>query len=672
MSRNNKFNDILHDNNSFEFETLINNLNEWENNPIEASRHCFKHLYNILRYQEKKIEIIDNKKASNNDLNSGLNTKINITDFMNTLNEITQNIELRPTLDQVQFFLSEKISKNEIKDLINNKPSLEDIKSYINNGQIKLSIKSIIEDLNRNFISYKNMSDLLSTKVNKDDVVNVLSQKADKKDFEILKDEINKLNDKIKGIDNLGNLVNNMEQQLNDMNNNSNNNKQVDKKDFINVVNQINNIESKINENSNFFNNSLSGLEQKINEINDKYEVIYKDINTKLNNDNLDELSNQNKGKYTDKDKNKEDFIPIAIENIENKINSVYNDINKIHNLLEDKINKYEIESINLKIKEINSKITLYCNEKYITSKDIENIYNSMCDDIHQKFIGMQNYTKDFLKKFDNDIVNNLNNKASNEEMNEIKMDINQLKYLIDRKADLNIMNNIEDIVNNINQNYINKNNYENFIEICQKDIQEMKNDIILKSNIDETLSYLKDKANINDVNTALNQIHDELDIKLSVQDFDYSMNNQNKINTALVQNNQIGIWIWQSGTLKSGHKIQWEIQKINNFPENFIWNKDSDNILVRKKGIYLCNMGFFMKGNAFVEVYINGEIIFTKTNNQNDFDNNKNLNNNIIKESITGININELLFLPEKSRITISYNGSDNVTGILELKMLC
>ena len=258
MSRNNKFNDILHDNNSFEFETLINNLNEWENNPIEASRHCFKHLYNILRYQEKKIEIIDNKKASNNDLNSGLNTKINITDFMNTLNEITQNIELRPTLDQVQFFLSEKISKNEIKDLINNKPSLEDIKSYINNGQIKLSIKSIIEDLNRNFISYKNMSYLLSTKVNKDDVVNVLSQKADKKDFEILKDEINKLNDKIKGIDNnLGNLVNNMEQQLNDMNNNSNNNKQVDKKDFINVVNQINNIESKINENSNFFNFSV-------------------------------------------------------------------------------------------------------------------------------------------------------------------------------------------------------------------------------------------------------------------------------------------------------------------------------------------------------------------------------------------------------------------------------
>ena len=37
-------------------------------------------------------------------------------------------------------------------------------------------------------------------------------------------------------------------------------------------------------------------------------------------------------------------------------------------------------------------------------------------------------------------------------------MDINQLKCLLDKKADLNMMNNMEDIMTKLNQNYINKN----------------------------------------------------------------------------------------------------------------------------------------------------------------------------------------------------------------------
>lgn len=54
-------------------------------------------------------------------------------------------------------------------------------------------------------------------------------------------------------------------------------------------------------------------------------------------------------------------------------------------------------------------------------------------------------------------------------------------------------------------------------------------------------MTYLKNKADINDVNNALNQIHDELDIKLSFQDFNNVMDNQYKINSALLQNNQVG-----------------------------------------------------------------------------------------------------------------------------------
>ena len=663
MSRHNIYTNNLYENSPLEFETLLNNINEWENNPIEASRHCFKHLYNIIRYQQKKIEIIDKQKASNNDLNLGLNAKANITDLMGALNEINQNIENIPTIDQFKLNLDEKISKDEIKELLKNKPSLEEIKSYINNGEIKININNILEDLNRNFVNFQNLSDILSTKANKENVLNLLEQKVNKNDVDIINNKIKnlmELNNKVKDIENnIDKIINNTNEQINSINNELNNRK-IDKNNFMDIAKKLNNLESLYKNDTNNINNKISDLEEKINSNIKNCELM--DKNIKMFDNNLkDLLNNQIDNK-----------IPINIENFEDKINSICNDINKIYNLLDDKINKFEIESINLKIKELKSKSNLFLNQKYITPQDIDIFYNSISDDIHQKFIDMQNYTKDFLKKFDNDIVQNLDTKASCDEINSVKMDINQIKYLLDQKADLNVMNNIENVVTRMNQNYIGKNDYENFIQICSKDIQEMKNDIILKSNIDETMSYLKNKADINDVNIALNQIHDELDIKLSFQDFDHAMNNQNKINSALVQNNQIGLWMWDSGVIKNNHNVPWEIQKINNFPENFIWNNNSDTVVVKKKGIYLLSLGFFAKNNAFIQLYVNGEVILSKNSNENNKEKEKNLNNNIIEESITGININEFLFIQEKSRISVTYDGTDNVKGIMMLKMLC
>ena len=662
MSIQKNLDDNLYENSSLEFESLLNSINEWENNPIEATRHCFKNLYNIIRYQQKKIEIINKNKVSNIEFNSGLNIKLNITDFMSTINEITQKIEKRPTNDQINLSLDEKISKKDINDILKTKPSLEEIKTYLNSGDIKINIDNIIEDLNRNFVDYKNLGDILSTKPSKENILNLLNQKVNKNDLERINNElknIHSLNNKVQEIDNnLEKFINNINQQVNNINNEYKN--KIDNIQFKKVINQINSFESKLNNYSNDFNNSISDLVKKINLIINKYELI--DKNIKKYDNNFKEILN----------KEKDNSLSTYIENHENKIKSINNDINKIYNLLENKINKNEIE-LYLKLKEknvnSNSNSIIVPNQKYITSQEIENFYNSICNDIHQKFVDIESYTRNFLKKLDSDISNILETKSSNEDMNIIKNDINQLKYLLDQKVDLNNMNNIEEILNNINMNYINKKEYNNFVQICQNDIEEMKNDIILKSNIEETMTYLKNKADINDVNNALNQIHDELDIKLSFQDFNHAMDNQYKINSALLQNNQVGEWIWESGLVKNNRNVPWEIQKINNCPENFIWNKDSDTIVVKQKGIYLCSMAFFTNNYSLIRLYINGEKIIGKTNDGNEYEKKENNSN---EENLTGININEYLFLKEKSRISILYDGSDNVKGILALKMLC
>ena len=41
------------DNSIIQFESMLNNISEWQNNPIEATRLCFKYLYEINRSTQK-------------------------------------------------------------------------------------------------------------------------------------------------------------------------------------------------------------------------------------------------------------------------------------------------------------------------------------------------------------------------------------------------------------------------------------------------------------------------------------------------------------------------------------------------------------------------------------------------------------------------------------------
>ena len=660
MSVKNNFNDNFYENTSIEFESLLNNINEWENNPIEASRYCLKNLYNIIRYQEKKIEIINKNKISNSEYNRGLNAKTNISDFMSAINDISQNIEKRPTLEQIKLLLNDNIYRKEINEVLKNKTSLEEVKSNLENGNIKISIDNIKEDLNRNCVHFKNLSDILSTKPNKETILNLLNQKANINDIEKINKELknlNFINNKIQEIENNFNeIITKINQQIEKINNDNNT---MNKINYNNIVKQLNEIELKFNNYSNSIDSNISDIDKKINLIKNKYDLLDKEI--KSYEDNFKEFLNKE-----NENKNKS---PNYQNNIEEKINSINKDINKIFEIIENVLSKYENDSKELQRKISLSKTNSDSNQEYITSQEIDNIYSSICHDIFQKFIDIDNYTKNNLNKIKIEIMENIDSKASNEEINSIKLDLNKIKLLLEQKSDLN---SIDYILNDINLNYVNKKEFENFMGIYQNSMEEMKNDLILKSNIEETMNFLKNKADINDVNNALNQIHDELDIKLSFQDFNHAMNNINKINSALLQNNQVGEWIWESGIVKNNHFILWEIQKINNCPENFIWNQDSDTIVVKQKGIYLFNLAIFMYNPAIVHLYINGEKFLSRNFDDKEESGFKyNLKNNVTNENLTGTSINEFLLLQEKSRISIYYEGSDNVKGILSLKLL-
>ena len=361
-------------------------------------------------------------------------------------------------------------------------------------------------------------------------------------------------------------------------------------------------------------------------------------------------------------------------------------------NMLTDKVNQIDNEKaiqkfmyiINQNIEQINEKIYNFESQKYTTVSDFDNISLQLKSEMKD----FENYIKDYYKNFYADLLKNINK----------KMDIEEAKLIFDQKVDLSTFNKVLNTklssidIDNIKlslsklteeiKNKISIEKFDSFIESISSNIQEIKNDLVLKGNIDEIMTYLKNKANIDDVNKALVEIHKELDSKSSLEDFNHAMDNQNSINTSLAKENSIAKYIWNSGNVSKGYAVPWEEQIINTMPENIIWEKDDICITVKKKGIYLISLGFFVEEKPTIQVMINGEAVLSQVNS-NAFvvrqDNSKtfNLGKSENREEngyncTTGLTMNEFLCLENMSKIVISYSGSDSVKGIISIKQIC
>ena len=654
------------DNSIFQFESMLNNISEWQNNPIEATRLCFKYLYEINRSTQKSLEIIDKSKATKIELSTGLNTKGDLSDIMQTFNEVAQNMEQRPTKEEMYLIIDNKLDKK-----IN-----EEIKKIVTKGDIKINLKKNWDELNKNFVNMKDFGDLMNNnKINIDNINKTLKEKADKNDINnLMKDfqNFSELNEKVKNIDNdLDRLIDNMKKQFKNIDNGINNliNSKIEIKD-------LESINNKISENNKNHINTHNELRNEIQQIKNEINV----FNTKYN--NINGIIGDMKSKYEILDINLKNNEENMAKNIENNINKIVEKL--INNNDKEKDIQKFMYIINQNIEQINEKIYNIENQKYVAASDFDNL----SQEIKSEMKDFENYTKDYYKNFYEDLLKNINKKIDKEEFKfilEKKVDVDTFQKSLNTKSS---SVEIEDVKLSLSKlkdevkNKINLEKFDSFIESISSNIQEIKNDLVLKGNIDEIMSYLKNKANIDDVNKALVEIHNELDSKSSLEDFNHAMNNQNSINTYLAKENSIAKYIWNSGNVSKGYAVPWEEQIINTMPENVIWEKDEISILVKKKGIYLISLGFFVDEKPTVQVMINGENVLSQVNS-NAFivrqENSKefNLGKLDAKEenennSITGLTMNEFLCLGNMSKIVISYSGSNSVKGIMSIKQIC
>ena len=694
ISNNNQnyFSDIF-----LQFESLLNSPSDWQSNPIEATRQGMKLLYSIIKSNSNNINQLERTKATKSELTSSLNVKANVADIMRTFSEIAVNIENRPTIDEVQILLDDKVSKTEFKSLTASKyASIDDVKAISN------SVESII----KNYLPKKVFDEIINTKANKDNVINALHKKANKTDIEIqlnnkinsddytqtineLHDKINQLNHnhinineekyetlskRIDDIDqDVDRLVENIKKQFQNMSNTLNilTTNKADYKEVQNLIASHNNnarieegmlkLKNQNEENFNKIQNDLTNqfviIEKKI-----QNEMLKCEMNTNTKNQ---ELSNE----------------------FSNIINNINNDINKLNKQISLEIpNKSDMDAISQQINEL-TQLSLLNDEKnkqFILKQTFDSYCNNIEKQLSAKIEEVQLYLQDYLKQFDKEIQDILNMKADVTQMNNIKQSCSNVESILkglDNKISRNEFDSLKLTLEQLSQDYINKIDYskfDSFANATSSTIEEIQKDLMMKANIKEMMSYLDNKADIDDVNKALSGVHEELDTKSSLEEFNNAMDNQNLINEALCKENCLGrwSWSWSSCPTKNGYAVPWTEQIINTSPENFIWEKEKTHIQVIEKGIYMIQLAFFVKDKPVVQVLVNGEETLSLVGGSM----------SIVKHEsgvygreefeerigvVTGVSMVEYLNLDEKSRVTISYSGDINVKGFMMLKKI-
>ena len=636
---------------------------------------------NLIRDINRKL----NCYATMNDIekiNKILNSKVNICDLNNILTSKADKDDviniLRTKCDKVDFDVQMKkkidvTEYNELINLLNNKVNCSDIE------QINLCLANKVDKCNFNSI------------------IDNINNKLDTKEFNsFIECEYNKFiennNKKIKDIDDdFDRLIRNIKSQFNNINcviSKMENDKigkvtydellkqlkgKIDKKEFLGTFNQFQfDINEKMNDIKN--NNDKSFKENE-----DNFNIKLNDISSCLNkkieclNCEIENLNCENKNNVVHIQENIRN-----LEDIGNKISFIQSENESkfchLYEILKTKleINDYK-EDINLLEKNLKEKIKLGLEEKS-TYKDLELLYKNIQTNLNEKLTSFEDNTQKNLNDFNNTLNILSKEKLNLVDLNPLLKDkFDYLEDLIQSKFKEKTIDEIDTEIRKLNLQIQQKLDKEKYYDDQIKNknlIDNISNTILNYYTKNEIVDLLKPKSDIGEINKIVNKLNEKINEKVSINTFNPFLELQNSINNLYLNDNSFGRWIWKSGKLKSGKIIPFENQYSNTFSDNFLWEKDKGSIMISKGGFYNIIIGIFNKGKkAVIHVLINGENIITK-NEDNYILGCERKNFNFDVSSIT---VNQFIFIPDKTRISIIYECDDNqsLSGFLELRAL-
>lgn len=652
---------------------------------------------------ENCLSVIDNKDDS-----------INIIgDFVTNINNTIKNLDVKYSKlkdleikdSKIQCSLS-KIN-NDI-EIINKRTKYfedENIKfqQYIkeNNNEISfIKNNSIIKTKNDKHIKYYELIDNL-------DKVKALDKDIDKL-FENVKAEFLDIGNKIENIVNNLDIREKLNQELNI--------KVIDNeiciKELTNNKATLTNLIEKINNEYKTVNDTLKTLNTGYTEINNIKEtsLINKNellkLSEKINNDNNLVYENINYIKQDLKSEINCDVLKI-IDNSKityehvlfDKIEKLYKNLNKdIDEKLCKEKNTYS-NDLNMFKENINTILNDFKDENNIEKLLISN--KDLTTKLYKEFYEKQKDAnlkelKNINSNLFNELVNNVD--KNDDTLSNLTAEVSDISTALNQKI-INIDKRIETFTNYID-NYIN-NQFINLNELVNNNI--LDNHIVtIKKDIENLNNLFSDKADISQVNKALNCIYDELDykenknnieniiktvkdkcsgllktspiIKLSVDNLDNNVKNNKIVNwNNCILNSNIECYNleWKDIKEKYCNYIVINSKGLYKIFTCFTINKIEDNEYIKEDECLKFNNIFNSKPS--IQILINNEPVVNSIDYQ-DFSL-FNMKSHIINEnSLKNINmfsniirIDDYFYLKENSKISVSFNGYA-INGILSI----
>ena len=339
------------------------------------------------------------------------------------------------------------------------------------------------------------------------------------------------------------------------------------------------------------------------------------------------------------KDKNE---IKNSIEEINIKTENYFNEINKRINDFDLDFDRL-IESLKTQFQSVSETITQIDKNK-INIKEFEKILK-----IHNLDKNQQSNNNKNINNYSQ--IKNYNNNNNNNQNNIMKSELIQLRNEINsdfEKINIKILTELQNQGNDI------KNLYQ---ELHELDLIKNSNILNLTNQINENnqnINYNEENISLNNI---FNSIENELSKKANIEQLNYALETQAKINDAFCSANRTAKWSWSNDGLLKNKFIIWSIQNINTALDLFIWENESNSIVVSNKGIYKIVVGLISIDNKDnFNVLINDEIVFESEFERNSI---SELNqNNII------LYIDKYIALIDNSRIQIKINSESECNG--------
>lgn len=575
------------------------------------------------------------KKSANFVTSKDLSNLTTLVDQKANLNDVNEALASKASKESVINALHRKANKAETEAMIKSKVDIEDFQNIINSLNNKIDINE-----------FDKLQNVIDNKADRSDIIqisNSLKDKAELKDFDMLnvcysemkRDSSKRIDDLDQDIDR---LIENIKKEFQNINIVVNN-LDLKKADFKELEKTNNYLAKKID--SDTFNSSVSAVKSDIydsfthfkNDIFQNKKIFEEHVNEKLsllekNNEKATDENSKIKEKISelsDKRKNDSDetlkqargMITNYMKEISTENNLLRSEMQKLNNEIEDilnkKLEKKEFELVRNKIfSELEQKAEVI---------EIDNLYKNMQKEQADRFDENRININQTLKAFESDIQRVLEKKANMYEVTTLlnsKADSGSMNMAIQSKVGVAEFENLRITIDKISRELMNKldyNKFEGYMTDTRSSLEEIQKDLMMKANIKEILSLLKNKADIDDVNKALTQIHEELDSKCAMENFNSAMDNQAIINDALCAENCVARWSWKSGQVRNGYAVPWEIQTVNTAPDNFLWEKEKTSVMVVASGLYEISMGFYADKKPTVQILINGEPVMSAVN---------------------------------------------------------